>query len=324
MIYTITMNPALDYTIVIDDVKQGKMNRAQAADIRAGGKGIHVSHMLKKLGFENRLYGFIGGFTGTEFKARINHIGLSEEFLQVPVGETRVNIKLRGKEETQINVPGLEVPSMSMDSLFQKLNHLRKNDIVVLSGTVPKMSARCFPLKHLLSGDPFSKIASDEDGVYADIMKMLEDKGIQFIVDAKGPLALNTLQFKPLLIKPNRAELADFFQTEIKTKEDAKTYAHKLIDMGAQNVLASLDKDGAVFVGSNGEEFEAENPAGEKIDTVGAGSSMIAGFIAGYMTGHDLEKAFYYAVAAGSATAYSVHLAEKEDVDRLYEELTNS
>ena len=261
MIYTVTLNPSLDYVVDVDDFELGRTNRAVSERLYAGGKGINVSFVLKNLGFESTALGFSAGFTGEEIKKQIQERGITENLITVLNGQSRINIKLRGQQETEINGMGPDIEKEHIQQLLKKLSVLSPGDYLILAGSVPM------------------KI---NDTIYYDILKTLDKKGIKAVVDTTGDLLLNVLKYHPFLIKPNIHELSELFSTEIKTKEDVVQYGLKLQDMGAQNVIVSMAGDGAVFICENGEIYKSEAPKGVVKNSVGAGDSMVAGFLAGF------------------------------------------
>ena len=293
MIYTVTLNPSLDYVVDVDDFELGRTNRAVSERLYAGGKGINVSFVLKNLGFESTALGFSAGFTGEEIKKQIQERGITENLITVLNGQSRINIKLRGQQETEINGMGPDIEKEHIQQLLKKLSVLSPGDYLILAGSVPM------------------KI---NDTIYYDILKTLDKKGIKAVVDTTGDLLLNVLKYHPFLIKPNIHELSELFSTEIKTKEDVVQYGLKLQDMGAQNVIVSMAGDGAVFICENGEIYKSEAPKGVVKNSVGAGESMVAGFLAGFCETKDFAKAFKMGVCTGSASAFSEDLATKEQV----------
>lgn len=293
MIYTVTLNPSLDYVVDVDDFELGRTNRAVSERLYAGGKGINVSFVLKNLGFESTALGFSAGFTGEEIKKQIQERGITENFITVLNGQSRINIKLRGQQETEINGRGPDIEKEHIQQLLKKLSVLSPGDYLILAGSVPM------------------KI---NDTIYYDILKTLDKKGIKAVVDTTGNLLLNVLKYHPFLIKPNIHELSELFSTEIKTKEEVVQYGLKLQDMGAQNVIVSMAGDGAIFICENGEIYKSEAPKGVVKNSVGAGDSMVAGFLAGFCETKDFAKAFKMGVCTGSASAFSEDLATKEQV----------
>ena len=299
MIYTVTLNPSLDYVVDVDDFELGRTNRAVSERLYAGGKGINVSFVLKNLGFESTALGFSAGFTGEEIKKQIQERGITENLITVLNGQSRINIKLRGQQETEINGMGPDIEKEHIQQLLKKLSVLSPGDYLILAGSVPM------------------KI---NDTIYYDILKTLDKKGIKAVVDTTGDLLLNVLKYHPFLIKPNIHELSELFSTEIKTKEEVVQYGLKLQDMGAQNVIVSMAGDGAVFICENGEIYKSEAPKGVVKNSVGAGDSMVAGFLAGFCETKDFAKAFKMGVCTGSASAFSEDLATKEQVRQVMDE----
>ena len=300
MIYTVTFNPSLDYIVSIDQFKTGITNRTDSELIVPGGKGLNVSTVLHNLGIKSIALGFTAGFTGAEIEKRCKEIGFLCDFIPVENGVSRINVKIKGASETEINGQGPSIENDSLKKLFRKLSKLSKNDTLVLAGSVPK-------------GLP--------DTIYRDILSITNQKKILSVVDASGTLLLNTLSMQPFLIKPNHHELGALFNTKLHTKEEVIPYAQKLQKMGARNVLVSLGKDGAVLVAESGNVFSLSAPEGTLVNAVGAGDSMVAGFLAGWMDQKDYTHAFKMAVAAGSASAFSETLAKKEEIIYLYNRL---
>lgn len=296
MIYTITFNPALDYIVRVDDFKLGSVNRTSYEEVYAGGKGINVSIILNNLGVESKVLGYIAGFTGNEIERRVKEFGCDSDFIKLNNGMSRINVKLKSSEESEINGQGPDVNNESLEALYKKLDGLKENDILVLAGSIP--------------------VTLPKD-IYESIMSRLDGKDVKFIVDATGELLLNVLKFKPFLIKPNHHELAELFNVEIKNEDEIIYYAKKLKEMGARNVLISMAGDGAIFVTETGEVLKSIVPKGKVKNSVGAGDSMVGGFIAGYLKHNKLEEAFKMGVATGSASAFSEGLATKDKVEEL-------
>lgn len=293
LIYTVTFNPSIDYIVSMNNFSLGKTNRTTDEKIFPGGKGINVSTVLTNLGIDNTALGFIAGFTGTEIRRLSMERGIHCDFITLPEGNNRINVKLKDYDGTEINGSGPSVPDRKIKELMNQLHKLNSGDTLVLAGSLP------------------SSLPSD---IYQQIMRVLQNKGIKIAVDATNELLLKCLSFHPFLIKPNKHELEEIFDVTIQTKKEAVHYAGLLQERGAKNVLVSLSGDGAVFVSETGEIFEAEVPAGKLVNAVGSGDSMIAGFLAGLETTADYKKAFHMAVAAGSASAYSEELATKAEV----------
>lgn len=298
MIYTVTFNPSLDYIVTVDRFTCGIVNRTADETVFPGGKGINVSIVLKNLGYENTALGFLAGFTGDELKNLLEEKGIHADFIPVEEGMTRINVKLRSAEETEINGRGPAMKESDIKKLYEKLDGLRDGDILVLAGSIPDVMP---------------------ETMYMDIMKYLKDKELKIVVDATKDLLVNVLEYHPFLIKPNNHELGEIFHVEIKEKADVIRYAKKLQEMGAKNVLVSMAGDGAVLVAENGTVFWSEAPKGKLVNSVGAGDSMVAGFIAGYLEKEDYADAFKMGVCTGSASAFSEELATKQQVMELME-----
>ncbi len=293
MIYTITFNPALDYISQVDNFEIGKINRTQTEKILPGGKGLNVSTVLKNLGIDSTVLGFIAGFTGEELKREIEQKGIIADFIKVEKGITRINVKVSSKEETALNGNGPEITKENVKELIQKIEKIKKGDIVILAGNIP----RCI-----------------NNDIYEIICKKLEQNKVTFVVDSTKELLMNILKYKPFLIKPNKEELEETFKEKIKNKEDIIKHAKKLQAMGAKNVLVSLGGEGAILVTEENNEYFSEAPKGKVINTVGAGDSMVAGFIAEYGKSGDFEQAFKMGIATGTASAFSMNLATAEEV----------
>ena len=300
MIYTITFNPALDYISQVENFEIGKINRTQTEKILPGGKGLNVSTVLRNLGIESTALGFIAGFTGEELKRDIEQRGIKTDFINVEKGLTRINVKISSKEETPLNGNGPEITDEDIEQLFEKINNIKNEDTVILAGNIPK----CI-----------------NNNIYEIICKKLEQNKVRFIVDATKELLMNVLKYKPFLIKPNKEELEETFKEKIETKEEIIEHAKKLQKMGAQNVLISLGGEGAILVTSENKEYFINAPKGKVLNTVGAGDSMVAGFVAGYEKSGDYEYAFKMGIATGSASAFSMDLATAEQVADLLKEI---
>ncbi len=296
MIYTVTVSPSLDYSALVPHFTTGTVNRTASEAITAGGKGINVSIMLRHLGFESIALGFIAGFTGDKIRAELTEQGVDSEFTQVSHGFSRINVKLKGDVETEINGQGPKITESDLAHLFEKLETLGDSDILVLSGSIP---------------------SSVPATLYRDIMKRFGNRKTKIIVDATRDLLKNVLDCRPFLIKPNAVELGELFGAEIKTRDDAVLYAKKLQQAGARNVLVSMAADGAVFAAETGEIYKSGAPAGKKVNSVGAGDSMVAGFLAGYLKTGSYAEAFKTGLCAGSASAFSEHLADRQAVEIL-------
>lgn len=300
MIYTITFNPALDYIVRVDDFKIGEVNRTSYEEIYAGGKGINVSIVLNNLNVENIALGFIAGFTGEEIENRVRQMGCKTDFIRLNSGMSRINVKLKSKEESEINGQGPGINDDDLCKLYKKLDLLKEGDILILAGSIPNTLP---------------------ENIYEIIMERLYNKEIKIIVDATKDLLLNVLKYKPFLIKPNHHELGELFNTNIKSNDEIILYAKKLKEMGARNVLISMAGDGAIFITEDNRVIKSNVPKGKLVNSVGAGDSMVGGFIAGYLNDGDLEAAFKMGVATGSASAFSEGLATKDKVYELLKEI---
>ncbi|WKY44565.1 1-phosphofructokinase [Eubacteriaceae bacterium ES2] len=296
MIYTVTFNPSLDYIVGLESFKEGEVNRSKGDEIFAGGKGINVSMVLNNLGISNVALGFIGGFTGDEIEKRLQNLGCKTDFVKITGGISRINVKIKAEQESEINGQGPEISAAEQKQLFSKLSTLSEGDTLVLAGSIP------------------SSLPAD---TYEQMMRMLKDKSIRIIVDATGDLLKNVLKFQPFLIKPNKHELEEMFAVTIASKEEIITYAKKLQAMGAQNVLISLAAKGALLLDEKGTIIEKPAPQGRLINSVGAGDSMVAGFIAGYEKNNDYQEALEMGIATGSASAFSKRLATQKEVKNL-------
>lgn len=296
MIYTITFNPALDYIVEVDKFEKDEINRVSSELILPGGKGINVSIVLKNLDINSTALGFIAGFTGKEIENRLIDSKINTDFIEIEEGFSRINMKIVSDKETAINGNGPNIKDEHIEKLYKKLDKIENDDILVLSGSIPKT------------------ISSN---IYEKICEYLKERDIRIIVDATGDLLLNVLKYRPFLIKPNRHELGEIFNVEIDKKEEAITYGRKLQELGAKNVLISMGGKGAVLLDENGQEHFSKAPGGTRVNTVGAGDSMVAGFIAGYLKNNKYEEAFKMGVATGSASACSKYLATKEEVFNL-------
>ena len=300
MIYTITFNPALDYISQVDNFEIGKINRTKTEKILAGGKGLNVSTVLKNLGIENTALGFIAGFTGEELKKKIEQKGIKTDFIKVRDGITRINVKINSQVETALNGNGPNITEENIKELLEKINNIKTKDVVILAGNIP----RCI-----------------NNNIYEIICKKLKQSKVKFVVDATKELLINVLKYEPFLIKPNKEELEEIFMEKINSKEDIIKHAKQLQKMGAQNVLISLGGEGAILVTHDKKDYYLKAPKGKVINTVGAGDSMVAGFIAGYEKSGDFEKAFKMGIATGSASTFSMELATEKEVAHLLKEI---
>lgn len=296
MVYTVTFNPSLDYIVNVSDFKLGQVNRTEKEVMFPGGKGINVSIVLKNLGMESTILGFTAGFTGEEIQRRVKKMGCVEKLIPIANGYSRINLKLRSNEESEINGMGPVIGQEDIDKLYQMLDTLKAGDVLVLAGSIP---------------------ASMPSTMYSDIMEYLQDKEVLIAVDATKDLLVNVLPFHPFVIKPNNYELGEIFDVTLKDKKDVIVYAKKLQEQGARNVLVSMAGDGAVLVAEDGSVYESEAPKGKVVNSVGAGDSMVAGFLYGYLTTQNYEIAFKNGVATGSASAFSENLATKEEVEAI-------
>lgn len=300
MIYTVTLNPSIDYVIKVDKLTTGNINRVNEEHVYPGGKGINVTRILKSLDNDNIALGFVSGFTGDYIINSLQELNLKSDFIKVKQGFTRINVKVKSEEETEINGQGPKISEEELNQFYKVIDKLVDGDILILSGSIPS----CL-----------------DERLYESIMKKVEDRDIKVIVDATKNLLLNVLKYKPFLIKPNNHELAEMFNVELNSTEDVVFYARKLKEMGAQNVLISMGKDGALLVTENDEIFASSVAKGEVVNSVGAGDSMVAGFIAGYLKSNSYEEALRLGAASGGATAFSSDLATREFIDKLVDEI---
>jgi len=301
MIYTVTFNPALDYVVRVDHFALGEVNRTEQERIYYGGKGLNVSAVLSTLGYGNTALGFVAGFTGDEIERGVKGLGFRSDFIRVEKGLSRINVKLKSQEETEINGMGPEITGEDVTQLFEKLDRLTAGDVLVLSGSIPK---------------------SINDDIYERIMEYLDGRGVRIVVDATKDLLINVLPYHPFLIKPNNHELGEMFGVTLHGPEEIIDYGKRLQKKGARNVLISMAGDGAILITEEEEVFRMGVPKGTVKNSVGAGDSMVAGFIAGYLENGSFEHALRLGSAAGSASAFSEGLAGKEDIMRLYEKLS--
>ncbi len=301
MIYTVTFNPALDYVVRVDHFALGEVNRTEQERIYYGGKGLNVSAVLSTLGYGNTALGFVAGFTGDEIERGVKGLGFRSDFIRVEKGLSRINVKLKSQEETEINGMGPEITGEDVTQLFEKLDRLTAGDVLVLSGSIPK---------------------SINDDIYERIMESLDGRGVRIVVDATKDLLINVLPYHPFLIKPNNHELGEMFGVTLHGPEEIIDYGKRLQKKGARNVLISMAGDGAILITEEEEVFRMGVPKGTVKNSVGAGDSMVAGFIAGYLENGSFEHALRLGSAAGSASAFSEGLAGKEYIMRLYEKLS--
>ena len=302
MIYTVTFNPAIDYIVRLDSFKAGATNRVTYEKVLGGGKGINVSIVLSNLGIKSTALGFLAGFTGDEIRRQLDGFGVAHAFISLEQGFSRIDVKIKAGEETGVNGQGPDIPKDKRDLLFQKLEQLKENDTLVLAGSIPKTLP---------------------DDIYERIMARLEKNKLRIVVDAEKRLLLNVLKYHPFLIKPNQHELGDMFDVVLKTDDEVIAHAKKLQEKGARNVLISMGGDGAIFVGEDGATYKSKVPKGTLVNSVGAGDSMVAGFLTGFEeSGGDFKRAFLMGVASGSASAFSEALATREEVEALLEKLS--
>ena len=293
MIYTVTFNPSLDYVVQADQLIPGEINRTTSEHIYPGGKGNNVSVILSNLGLKSKALGFKAGFTGDVLEKMLEEFGCETDFIPLKEGNSRINVKINAGTETEINGQGPAIAEADIKKLYEKLDTLSDGDILVLAGSIPDVMP---------------------GSMYMDIMRHLQNKDLKIVVDATKDLLVNVLQYHPFLIKPNNHELGEIFGVKIESKADVITYAKKMQEKGARNVLVSMAGDGAVLVAEDGSIFQSEAPKGKVVNSVGAGDSMVAGFIAGYLENGSYEKAFQMGVCTGSASAFSEELATKAEV----------
>jgi 1-phosphofructokinase len=298
MIYTLTLNPSVDYIVEADDIVLGSLNRSKKETKFPGGKGINVSRVLRSMGIVSKAIGFIGGFTGRYVEEFLNREGVFTGFVKVD-GDTRINIKLKADTETEINARGPEVSPLAFGLLKEQIKQLGNGDFLVLAGSIP---------------------SSMPGTTYEEIVRICKETGAEVIVDAEGELLKTVLEYRPFLIKPNHHELGQFFNKEISSTDDAIFYGKKLVEAGAKNVIVSLAEKGAVYINETS-AYTATVPNGEVKSSVGAGDSMVAGFLAQYLKTNNLQAAFQYSVASGSATAFSIGLCTPEKVEQLLTEV---
>ncbi len=297
MVVTLTLNPSLDYVMDVPHYQSGTVNRAARTRLLPGGKGINVALMLSRLGTPARMLGFLGGAAGKQIDQMLKGTGAQTDFIFLPEGESRINVKLKGETETEVNAAGPDVPQESMAMLYQKLDMLCADDFLVLAGSVP--------------------VSLPKD-CYRQILAHVENTGVHAVVDAEGEWLSQTLPLSPFLIKPNHHELGDLVGRAIVNAEDALQGARELQKRGARNVLVSMAEQGAALLCENGETMTAAAPKGTPVHSTGAGDSMVAGFLAGYLKDQSFQTALRYGCCAGSATAFCEGLAEGEQVMALY------
>lgn len=300
MICTVTFNPSLDYIVSVEDFKLGLTNRTDSEKMLPGGKGINVSIVLKNLGIESTALGFMAGFTGEEIERMLQEMGVKSDFIRIGEGISRINVKLKSIDGTEINGSGPEIGRDKVEKLIEKLSTLKAGDVLVLAGSIP---------------------STMPDDIYKVIMEKLAQKGVMIVVDATKDLLVNVLEYHPFLIKPNNHELGEIFQVSLTTRASVVPYARKLQELGAKNVLVSMAGEGAVLVAEDGQVYDAPAPQGTLVNGVGAGDSMVAGFLAGWLTKQNYEHAFHMGIAAGSASAFSENLATEEEIQHVYNQM---
>lgn len=300
MIYTVTFNPAIDYVVRVEEFSLGQVNRSSREEIQFGGKGINVSVMLNHLGTDSCALGFLAGFTGKAIEDDLHRMGIHTDFIHLSQGMTRINVKLKAKEETEINGQGPGISQADFQKLLEQVALLRPGDTLVLAGSIPQ---------------------SLPDDVYERIIQSLAGKDIQVVVDATRDLLCHVLKYRPFLIKPNHIELGEIFDRTLHTDEEIRECASLLQQRGARNVLVSMAGDGAILLDETGAFHKIAAPKGKVKNSVGAGDSMVAGFLAGYLQSRDYETALRIGAAAGSATAFSEGLAQRDEVQALLDRM---
>lgn len=303
MIYTVTFNPSLDYIVSVDDFQVGRTNRTTSELLLPGGKGINVSTVLRNLGIDSTALGFVAGFTGEELERELKHMGVQSGLIRLDQGITRINLKLKNIEGTEINGQGPFIGEDEIARLDERLGELGQGDVLVLAGSIP---------------------ASMPDDMYRRILSHLDGKEVLTAVDATRELLLNVLEYHPFLIKPNNHELGEIFDVELRTRDEVVPYGCRLQERGARNVLVSMAGEGAVLIAEDGSVYSTPAPEGTLVNGVGAGDSMVAGFLAGWLERKDYGHAFYMGVAAGSASAFSEHLATGQEIEAVYRQLQHN
>lgn len=300
MIYTVTLNPSLDYFVTVENFVLGKTNRTASEQMIPGGKGLNVSMVLKNLGMESTALGFVAGFVGREIVSSMNTMDIESKWIMLEEGNSRINVKIKNIEGTEINGKGPEVPKAKLEQMMDIVKAMKAGDYLVLAGSIP---------------------SSMPDSIYKDMMASVVDKGVEVIVDATGELLMQVLAYKPFLIKPNNHELGALFGVTIEERSEVIPYAQKLQEAGARNVLVSMAGKGAVLLAEDGQVFEMDAPKGALVNAVGAGDSMVAGFLTGWLESKDYKKAFEMGVCSGSASAFSEEFATREEVEVLLSKL---
>lgn len=297
MVYTVTLNPALDYVMKLKNLRTDDINRTDGEEIYYGGKGINVSVILTQLDIPNTALGFLGGFTGKKLEEMLKSDGISCDFNYLKSGDTRINVKIKSDKEIDLNACGPEITQEDMQSFLKKLDGIKDGDYLILAGSIPKTLP---------------------DDIYERMLESVSDRKVNCVVDATGDLLKNVLKYRPFLIKPNHHELGDLFSVEIKSDDDIVKYSKKLQEMGAKNVLVSMAKDGAMLTDENGNVHKIGNAKGKLVNSVGCGDSMVAGFTAGYIETADYSYALRLGSACGNATAFSEKLATREEIERVF------
>ncbi len=300
MIYTVTFSPSIDYVVRLSSMRFNVTNRTDSEEYYYGGKGINVSQVLSELGLESTALGFVAGFTGDAIEKGIRDKGVNTQFIRLSEGNSRINIKIKAGAETEINAQGPDIPEDALNALMAQIDRIQSGDILVLAGSVPR---------------------SMPDDIYEKILDRIAGRDILIVVDATRRLLVNSLKHRPFLIKPNRLELSEIFGKEVETQEDVEKYAMKLQEMGARNVIVSLGRKGAFLLDENGGKHAYGTAKGTAVNTVGAGDSMVAGFLAGYLKTRDYDYALKLGSACGSATSFLPGLATKEKIDEVIKQL---
>ena len=300
MIYTLTLNPSNDYVVALDRMELGTINRNREEDIVFGGKGINVSSMLNHLHQETTALGFIAGFTGEALKKGIEDAGIHTDFIVIPNGFTRINVKIHAHEESEINGQGPKIQKIYIEKLFDKIKKLKDGDFLVLSGNLPRMIPK---------------------NIYAMIMNLIKNKEIKVIVDAFGEPLMHALQYHPFLVKPNHKELQELYQLKDINIDTLVQGAYRLQQDGARNVLISMAEQGAILVTENQEVLRMRSPSGKVVNSVGAGDSMVAGFLYGWLQNYSYKEALQWGIACGSASAFTKGIASKEEVEKIYQSM---
>ncbi|MBQ4166585.1 MAG: 1-phosphofructokinase [Clostridia bacterium] len=296
MIYTVTLNPSIDYVVHIDKLISGVTNRTSSEEYYFGGKGINVSHVLAELDLDNTALGFVAGFTGEAIEKGTSHPRIKTDFIHLKEGVSRINVKIKSDEETEINGQGPHIDDEALEAFMKKTDGISDGDTLILSGSIPKTMP---------------------DDVYERILERLKDRNVRIVVDATKKLLVNALKYRPFLIKPNRQEISELFGVKVEDEETTLFYARRLQEMGAKNVLVSLGGDGAMLLDETGRVHKAAAAKGRVLNTVGSGDSMVAGFVAGCMLKNDYAYALRLGTACGGATAFLPGLATREKIDEL-------